>query len=86
MKPREEAISETSSQGRDEDEGFVVPFSTPPDVFSAIPPLLLAHVLGVLLIYLPQPASVLGDKFDLGHEDAVALAIVAFVLVRYGSF
>lgn len=59
-----------------------VPFSKPPDVFSSIPPLLLAHICGVLLIYLPQPASIYGDYFGLGHEDAVGLAILAFVVVR----
>jgi hypothetical protein len=59
-----------------------VPFVNPPDVFSAVSPILLSHILGVVLVYLPQPASVYGDLFDLGHEDAVGLAIGAFVLVR----
>ena len=90
IKTRTEVGTESSTQsqglGQEEEEGFVVPFSTPPDVFSSIPPLLLSHIVGVLLIYLPQPASVIGDKFDLGHEDAVGLAIAAFVLVRVNTF
>jgi len=79
----------TSEKGEGQEEidgvenvGIVVPFSAPPDVFSSIPPILLSHILGALLIYLPQPASVFGERFDLGHEDAVGIAIVAFVLVR----
>ena len=64
------------------EKNTVLPFVIPPDVFSGLPAFLLSHIFGVLLIYLPHPATVYGDKFDLGHEDAVGLAFAAFVLVN----
>lgn len=74
-----------SDTKEDESESGLLPYVQPPEIIPVLPPLIFAHLLGLFLSYLPQPATVFGDSFDLTHEDSVALAfastIVGFVIL-----
>ena len=62
--------------------GKVTPVVPLPHLSSIFPLLLFAHTVGLLLLYLPYPASVYGNKwFDLSSENSVFLGTLAFCLV-----
>jgi len=56
------------------------PVNVPSSLPTVIPIVLLAQVLGVIIVYLPRPVSIVGaETFGLENEDSVALGLLAFV-------
>ena len=62
--------------------GKITPVVPLPHLSSIFPLLLFSHTIGLLLLYLPYPASLYGNKwFDLSTENSVFLGTLAFSIM-----
>jgi glycosylphosphatidylinositol transamidase len=83
IKKSKEVVKETKEQDGQTVEVIdpALPVVIPESLLTTLPTFLLAHLLGLVLVFLPELWGRTGRKFfDLETEDAVGLGILAFSL------
>ena len=79
-KDSEESDDEDDGGDQHPDLGPSMPIVIPSSMSSVLPNFILAHILGLLLVYLPRPVSVVGAKLGFETDDGITLGLLAYLV------